>query len=352
MSAQVLWVLLAAIDRADGWDSDLDMARVAEMSADISERRQTITPIGVKALGDGRYRLSYGRHRLKAHEQAGAQEILCLVLEHESADEERAQVLAEALHRCTYAGQERRKLLAEYVQVTARLPERAIIGHAGHKLPTALQEAKRGRPASPELAAKKEAAAGIGVSQRTRRRAEQEAKAPPKLSAPEAESEPTAEPEAHAPVEIPPALDWFDLEPDPDVDGQARKIQAQVAEMDKGLRALRKLITGARELGLPNALAQQVEADYDKLAHGIRRLKPKCACHYCKGGDRTHCYACSGVGWATVAQAEGDIPAQLRTRGKDAMVANGRGGYRPAVSKARALKVEGVDVSHGPEEAF
>jgi hypothetical protein len=184
-------------------------------------------------------------------------------------------------------------------------------------------KAKPGRPKDPKRQAIKKAAKATGRNETTVARA---LKDPPKKE--QADEDPTT-----APAEVAACLDWFDVEPNRDVDGQARKVAAQVWEVDMGLKALKRQLTGLRELGHPNALCDSIEEAYTTLAHLVRRSKPVSACHACKGGPtRKDCFDCLGTGYASKAQAEGDVPPELLQRGDLAMVRDGRGGFRSLVA--------------------
>jgi ParB-like chromosome segregation protein Spo0J len=323
-------LVAANLRTAEGWTDQLNADNLEGLRLELRAGRK-LPPIQVVETPDG-FEVVKGFHRLAAHIAESLDDIRADVVEYDSADEREVDVLAENLRRRQLPIEEYRAGLRRLVSLYEVSPEDrsavedqldAELGGPSEdaernssaradQLPTA---AKPGRPASSRRKAIKRAAATTGASEDTVERALK-----PKDD----------EPEAPEPTDIPPALDWYDIEPDRDVDGQARKVQAQVDEIDKGLRAVKRLLTGLRELGHPNAICDQLEGFYAALAHEARRQEPKASCYACKGLKvlRSRCFDCQGTGYATKAMIDGDVPAELKERGGAAMVRDGRGGFR------------------------
>jgi hypothetical protein len=341
-----LSVRIASLNLPGKWRAKLDEENVEGLTAELQAGR-LLPPIRIDS---GRHVIQ-GFHRLAAHMATGAKQIRADIVQYDSDEEREVDVLAENLRRRQLPTEEYRAGLRRMVELFESTPaDRAAIedqldAQMGGE-PTSRDEVgfsspddqppperkepnKGGRPTVPRRQAIKKTAALTGASESTVERAVKD-----------------EEPEPPVPTEIPACLDWFDLEPDRDVDGQARKVQVQVDEADKQLRSVRRLLTGLRELGLQNAVCDQLEANYDTLAHGVRRSRPKSACLYCKGRVRKDCYACGGLGWFTHHQYDGDLPGELRLRGDEAVVADGAGGYRlvlagkPAPYKPAAAPVD------------
>jgi ParB-like chromosome segregation protein Spo0J len=317
----------------------LDLENVEGLTAELQAGR-LLPPIRIDS---GRYVIQ-GFHRLAAHQAVGAKEIRADIVEYDSPEEREVDVLAENLRRRQLPHEEYRAGLRRMVELFEATPsDRQAIedqldaemgGGPGDveasrnfsspddQLPA--EPAKQpGRPSSPKRAAIKKTAALTGASESTVERAV-------KPKAKERGKDDVAMEEDDDGNAI--YLDWFDTPPVGDVDVRARRVQVQIEDVDKDLRAARKKITGLRDLGHPNALCDAIEEAYTTLAHLVRRSRPQTACHACKGQSGANCFDCQGTGYATIAQAEGDVPKELLERGDRAMVRNGRGGFRSLVA--------------------
>ncbi|HUO65113.1 MAG TPA: ParB N-terminal domain-containing protein, partial [Terriglobales bacterium] len=298
----------------------LDAKNVAELVR-LLEAGKVLPPIRIT---EGR-EVVFGLHRVAAALKLKHKRIRVDIVEYESRDEREEDEITENLKRLVLTKEDERGALARLVELRAkrlkansvRAPHRADNPQSAENLRGATK--KKTKPPSTKRRAIREVAAETGKSEDTVERAvnaqteqQQEAETPPALPPP-------------------PCLDWFDVEPVGDVDAAARRVQALIDDVDSKLRAISRVLSGARETGLPNALAQQLEAEYDRFAHAVRAARPKAACASCKGRARAECMSCSGTGWATKAAADGDLPKELRARGAEAQVRNGRGGFRPLI---------------------
>lgn len=341
-------LVAASLRTPEGWREQLIADNLEGLRLELQAGRK-LPPIQVVETEDGRHEVVKGFHRLAAHLDEGIEDIRADVVEYASPEERDIDVLAENLRRRHLPPAERaaglQRLVARFEaspadsayileQLDAEqgqgVLEAAAEGFSSddQQPPKAPKVDKGGRPKSPKRQAIKKAAKVTGLSEATVERAV----SPPK---PQADEDPTTAP---APVAY--YLDWFDTPPIGAVDAKARRVQVQVEDIDKDLRAARKKITGLRELGHPNALCDAIEAAYTTLAHLVRRSRPSTVCHACKGQPGANCFDCQGSQYSTIHQAEGDVPKELLERGDRAMVRNGRGGFRALAAEPEA-KEEG-----------
>lgn len=331
LTKSALAVRLTGLSLPDGWRARLDQHKV-ERHREKLRRGVVPPPIRLTPARE----VVYGFHRIAAAMDESAESIRADIVEYASKAEQEADMLGENLDRLVFTKAEERALLARLVRLEVEMATAKVDAEedAGEVFPQSADQPqtkgkeanKGGRPKSAERQAIKKVAKQRKRSEDTVERAVREAEAPRDEAPPPPE-----------PVIIPPCLDWFDLPPDGDVEGAARKVQAQVDEADKKLRELRRLLTGLRELGLPNSACDDNEAAYEKLAHLIRRSRPKTACHGCKGGPtRANCFDCSGTGYATTDKAESSVHSELKKRGVEAMVRDRAGGFRPVAGPSLA----------------
>jgi ParB-like chromosome segregation protein Spo0J len=364
-----------------GWRELLNADNLEGLRLELRAGRK-LPPIQVVEAGAGRHEVVKGFHRLAAHLDEGLDEIRADVVEYDSEDEREVDVLAENLRRRQLPIDEYRAGLRRLVALYEVSPEDrsaledqldAELGGPSEdaernssaradQLPTA---AKPGRPASTKRKAIKKAAATAGASEDTVERALKPKDDEPAAKAP--------------PAPAVPSIRAFGLDVPAAVDAKARRVQAQVDEADKLLRALAKVVNGMEDAGVPGKFAQ-VAVNALKLAgDAIRGLRPSALCPWCKGfADVADCYFCSAGGYADAERMKRDIPEDLLLEGDAAMVANGTGRFRKvkadALPKApkrglggRSLKVEivdqdgavteaqsldGVEMGHRDDEAF
>lgn len=326
-----------------GWEKKLDQGRVNEHAESLRQGRLLPPARANKAR-----KLNYGFHRLAAALKLGRKTLFCEIVAYDSPEEERIDALCENLRRVNPTGRERTTAITEL----AELVKRRLAGAADEpeiEEKSAENEenddadrnhsGSGSRQTPTETEVNSETARLANTSQTAVARARAAAKEPP---------EPEAVPEAPPP----PCLDWFDLEPIADVETAARKVQAIVDEADGKLKGIARLLTALEEAGLENAECQSLRRLYDDMAYEIRRARPKSACCWCKGRDRAPCVACAGSGYLLEKDVDSvDIPAELKLRGEKAVVANGRGGFRPlGKSKAeKKLEIRVIDPATGED---
>lgn len=163
-----------------------------------------------------------------------------------------------------------------------------------------------GRPRSLKKAARDVAAAELGISERTLRRAE----------APEPPA-PTLQPEA------PPVPETFGLKMPWDLANDARAMAAALEGLDELLRKaqalatrLGKVLEGRPALG--QVTLQALKGDLHSIAHGVRSCRPYAVCLYCKCNlvAMANCPGCKGSGYLVEHQLAG-VPPELKATGED-----------------------------------
>ena len=269
----------------------------------VAARAKSIAELGVIALPVVEWpakRLIAGNDRVAALTLNGADVIEVRAVEGTEA-ELRRLMLAENIER---RPKERDELIAEYVgSIEEELAAEAK--DKGQPVPKPSSPAG-GRPQTLHGAARERAAQALGVSVQAVRKAEERAAAPEKKDEP-----PAKRLYEDWGVDVPKALH--------------EAITAIIEPLDSAdqlMRGVQSSLTRAIEAGDERPEVADLRSTAKKLAQDIRARRPRALCPYCKGVPalRRKCAGCIGAGFILGSAVE-SIPAELKMRGADAMVA-------------------------------
>lgn len=268
----------------------------------VAARAKSIKELGVIALPIVEWktkRLIAGCDRVAALTLNGADVVEVRAVEG-TPEELRRLMLAENIER---RPKERDELLVEYAAVIeAEVVAERVNGQPSEKPP--------GRPQTPKGEARERAAAALGVSPESIRKAQE--RLADKAKEPAKKTERLYE-------------DWG-LKIPATVDTAVTTLIESMDSADQVLRGVQSSLTRALEAcpeswqWLRIRLAT-MHSEAKAIAQKVRATRPRAVCPYCKGvaALAKKCAACAG---ATVVNGErlDSVPAELRLRGDDAMV--------------------------------
>lgn len=311
-------LLTVRITNIDGWEecrARMGEPRIRELAESIRDNGMLHPPTVTHGLA-----LVAGRDRIAAALVLDWTELPCMVLSSDPPAEVLERItLTENIHRRSDLA-ERQRDIARYVELGAAAL-RAAINHveapgAGVREVLSATEAQYIAPASVaavKTAAVREAAAALGISERTAWRA---------VAAEEARKNPPPADPVRRPLD--PSFRHFGLELD---EHKHENFRAAIAATRAVLRACEGVAASIEALvaTAPTLGVARLESSLRRLAEEVAGTQAWGVCPWCKtaGNLVGGCVGCHGSGWVTVARAM-ESPAELRAPGSRLIWRRGR----------------------------
>ncbi|MEP6652075.1 MAG: ParB N-terminal domain-containing protein [Myxococcales bacterium] len=282
-------------------------------------------PIHAPTVNADTMTLIAGRDRMAALLLNKAKKVWCHVMAEVSEEDARNVEIDENLHR---RRDDRDELIARRFRRLAeefRQDDAEQSGKVSHNA---------GRPTTAETRAAEKLARHAGVTPRAIRQA---------VSRVEGHSHrPGEEKETPKKRPDPPPVDTWGLPMAQDDADEVRMVQAAMDRMDHLLRNAQAASKPLEQSPVGARIYQRLKATLHAAAYEVRSHRPTAFCPYCKRlPDRVAaCSGCSGIGYVGV-ESTWVVADELKRRGEDAVVVDGRGGFtRVASLSALAANVE------------
>lgn len=288
-----------------GFKKLLDEERIDELAKSIETNGLLHLPVVRKKDSE----VVSGIDRLAAMKKLGRDRVEVRLCE-ATDDEVKLARIAENIHRRTIAHDDRKKQLAEYVDIVEKsVTQSVIIGQPVQELRTASTR-KQGRPSTTRGDAIKKVAEQTGLNERTVRRAVEER---------EREEEQKEEP-TKAPVD----MLGFDIEFPAE---HSAMIAAIVEAVDTAAQLVSRAQAAITAVENQIAVSKEFKRRVDtagmkqRLASAgafVRQERPESVCPYCKLTDQMeNCAGCRGSGYLIKTQTK-DLPKELLATGAKA----------------------------------